>query len=148
MTQQSDLFPELLPCPIYERVFSACLPEVGRAFKFAYEQEAVPPAELASRVQLYLSAIESSAKAEEFMDVSTARRVAQKCLALTELISQGLDKRLQKLAQAAVVYFVLDDDGEPDTDSIVGFDDDLEIVEAVTKELEGELKIQLQSEAN
>jgi uncharacterized membrane protein YkvA (DUF1232 family) len=136
--------PDLFLCPAYERILGTCLPDVGRAFKAVYKTDLIPASELVAQVETYLVAVESSAEKREFVDVQTARLIAEHCRRQIELIVPALDGRLRRLIQAAVLYFVLEDDGEPDTDSVVGFDDDLEIVELVKKELELELSISIQ----
>lgn len=45
----------------------------------------------------------------------------------------ALDARARRLAQVALRYFVLEDDGDGDLTSAFGFDDDLEVVEAVSR---------------
>lgn len=64
----------------------------------------------------------------EFLDLGTALRVASTCRALLERLRHGADPARQAAVQAAVEYFVLENDGEND-DSIVGFDDDLRVVQ-------------------
>ena len=46
-----------------------------------------------------------------------------------------LDGRGRHLAQAALLYFVLETDGDDDLESPFGFDDDLEVFNAVAKAL-------------
>ena len=46
-----------------------------------------------------------------------------------------LDGRGRHLVQAAVLYFVLETDGDDDLESPFGFDDDLEVFNAVAKAL-------------
>ncbi|MGD8511599.1 MAG: hypothetical protein PVI12_00780 [Gammaproteobacteria bacterium] len=41
-----------------------------------------------------------------------------------------------RLVQAAVLYFVTDEDAEGDTSSLIGFDDDRRVVRRVLGELE------------
>lgn len=47
----------------------------------------------------------------------------------------SLDPRGRRLAQVAVRYFVMEDDGDDDLDSPFGFDDDLEVYNAVAEAL-------------
>jgi hypothetical protein len=47
----------------------------------------------------------------------------------------GLDRRGRHLAQAAVLYLVLEHDGVDDLESAFGFDDDLEVFNAVARAL-------------
>jgi hypothetical protein len=62
-------------------------------------------------------------------DVSTATRLAQGCRAL--LAAVGPDPARLRMAQIAVRYVVLDEDADGDVDSPYGFDDDVEVFNAV-----------------
>ena len=67
-------------------------------------------------------------------DLPLARAIERRC---TEWLDgwAGLDPRSRKLAQVGLRYFVLEDDGDGDLTSPFGFDDDLEVVNAVSRAL-------------
>ena len=89
--------------------------------------------EVASRT--YMDHLEGRSADSEFLDLATARRVAVGCQALMTRLGDNPSIGQHLAVQAAVDYFILEDDGEDD-DSIVGFDDDLEVVR-VTAEVLG-----------
>lgn len=67
-------------------------------------------------------------------DVAVARAIERRCLEWLDAWPV-LDRRARKLAQVATRYFVLDEDGDGDLFSAFGFDDDLEVVNAVSRAL-------------
>lgn len=83
--------------------------------------------ELLHEIGTYLAQLEARAGEEEFLDLATASKVAGVCRVLVDRLGLGMDEAQLRAVQAAVAYFVLEDDGEADT-SIVGFDDDLEVL--------------------
>ncbi len=77
----------------------------------------------------YMASLRTSAV--EFLDVETAQRVASGCDALLEWAEAAspVDPQAHLAVHAAVRYFILEEDAEGD-ESIIGFDDDLQVVEA------------------
>lgn len=66
-------------------------------------------------------------------DLPTARRLASACRAL--LAACTTDPVRLHVAQVAIRYVVLDDDADGDCDSPYGFDDDVEVFNAVAAHL-------------
>ncbi len=89
---------------------------------------------LLERVRDYLASLEEQQASAERLDLKTARLVGRKCTSLLEKASAD-DEDAKKLIEAAVVYFVEYDDGDHDFHSPTGFDDDLEVIDAVAREL-------------
>ncbi len=89
---------------------------------------------LLERVRDYLESLEEQQARAERLDLKTARLLGRKCIDMLEKTSAD-DEEGEKLIEAAVVYFVEYDDGEHDFHSPFGFDDDLEVVDAVAREL-------------
>lgn len=83
--------------------------------------------ELEDEIHAYMDALQARAADAEFLDLETAARVAAGCRALLERLCRAPNPSLHRAVQAAVEYFVLEDDGEDDN-SVIGFDDDLEVV--------------------
>lgn len=83
--------------------------------------------QLAARVSSYMAHIESVAGEREFVDLSVAKALSS---ALLELVERCREEHGPHL-HAAVAYFVHADDAEHDLDSVVGFDDDLGVFNAV-----------------
>lgn len=51
------------------------------------------------------------------------------------LLSGTWDEQQRRLVQAAVTWLLLEDDAEPDLESVAGLDDDAEVFNAVAREL-------------
>ena len=66
-------------------------------------------------------------------DLDTALMLAKGCQALLGQVGAAPEERL--LAQVAVRYVVLDEDADGDCDSPYGFDDDVEVFNAVALHL-------------
>lgn len=88
-------------------------------------------ASLERAVKAHLTEVNLASETNELLDLSTARKLAQGLLALLE---RSLDEQLP-MVQGAVLYFVEDDDAESDFESAVGFDDDVEVFNAVCRHL-------------
>lgn len=95
-------------------------------------------AELLAGVDGYLGSLLQGSPEAEFQDLDTARRVATLCRTLVLRLQAEPDPDRHRAVQAAVDYFLLEHDGEPDG-SIIGFDDDLEVVRATARALGWEL---------
>jgi hypothetical protein len=74
------------------------------------------------------------AQADEFFDSHTANNVAVGCQALLRRLEAEPSPRAHEAVQAAVEYFLMERDAEPDH-SIIGFDDDLEVLTATARAL-------------
>jgi uncharacterized membrane protein YkvA (DUF1232 family) len=83
--------------------------------------------DLLERVSTYLQQIEHASGENEFLDIRSARALGDSLRALIRDCPQGHESHLQ----AAVAYFVHSDDAEHDLDSVVGFDDDVDVFNAV-----------------
>ena len=76
---------------------------------------------------------EASRRDKMVVDVGLAQAIA---LALKNLLGYNpasVPTEQQRWIQAATRYFFLDDDSEPDTSSVVGFDDDAAVLNAVAE---------------
>lgn len=107
-----------------EEVARHLSPPVAEAYRRCFGRLA--PEVLESRMVAHLAALEARAEDQEFLDLATARRVASLCRRMLAARSEG---PAVELVAAAVAYFLLEHDGEPDA-SIIGFDDDLDVARA------------------
>ena len=137
--EREDAMPPSKPGPLplfdtaLDRVCAALPGEVsGFLRRFATERP-WDVAVLRGELEAYLTSLELLADTEEFLDLRTARILAKQCAAL--LSRKFESKQEHQLVQAAVRYFIEDDDAEGDTTSIIGFDDDAEVIAAVAREL-------------
>ena len=84
-----------------------------------------------------MATLQARAAREEFLDLETAERTAAACNQADDLAESVGTDEARTLARAAAAYFVLEDDAEAD-DSVIGFDDDLRVAEAVVAVLREE----------
>jgi uncharacterized membrane protein YkvA (DUF1232 family) len=92
------------------------------------------PDELRRLVTAHQKRAEQAAVADPFVDLARATQVADACLALLDALPTLPDDHRSWVA-AACLYFVDEDDEEDDFASIVGFDDDAEVVTYVADRL-------------
>jgi hypothetical protein len=90
------------------------------------------PAELLEITRCYLAVVEAAAGTNEFLDLPTARAIAS---ALELALAEPTPTHPDHLAalHVAVRYFEEDDDGDPDLESVLGFDDDAQVLNAVLR---------------
>ncbi len=87
-------------------------------------------AELRALVTTHLARAETLAADDPFIDGARAQQVAEACLSLLEALPT-LDAEQASWVAAACLYYGAVDDDEDDFDSLVGFDDDAEVVNYV-----------------
>lgn len=104
-------------------------------FDRLHDAPLVPLAELRAELQAYVTRIAASSAANELLDATLAEAITRCCEGLLEL-SEGADEATQRLVQAAVRYFVVEEDVEPDRDSLWGLDDDAVVCGAVASFLD------------
>jgi uncharacterized membrane protein YkvA (DUF1232 family) len=90
---------------------------------------------LAHELAGYTNSLAEQARDTEFFDVQTAKLTATLCHKLLAAVPTELDKDQHLLVQLAISYFVLEEDAEDDNHSLIGFDDDLQVVVAAIEEL-------------
>lgn len=86
--------------------------------------------ELRLQVEDHLALVRLAAANDPFVDLDQAERVTAGCRALLDRWPH-LDPAARALIQAACLYFADSRDHEDDLASIVGFDDDLEVLHHV-----------------
>lgn len=86
-------------------------------------------------LEAHLQAIALAKAENEFIDVELANRLGTVSRGLLDEADERDDVDIKRLVQAAVRYFILDDDAEPDLDSVCGLDDDAEVCNAVARYL-------------
>ena len=85
---------------------------------------------LEDQVAIYTKELESQAGEGAVFDLEYALSLARQCEGLLAAAdSMGEEHRL--LVQAATRYFCVADDADGDTESLIGFDDDGALIEAV-----------------
>ena len=91
--------------------------------------------ELRRLTAAHLLRLETAAREVDYLDVELATAIANGCHRLIDTIAPPVTEDHRRLVQAAVLYFVLDEDVEGDTTSLIGLDDDRLVVEAVCDEV-------------
>jgi hypothetical protein len=88
-------------------------------------------------LDFYLAHVRAEAAGARALTVSlaVAEGIASACEALLDHLGAAPSARSHRLAQAAIRYFILEEDGEGDLASHHGFDDDAEVVNAVCDDL-------------
>ncbi|MCB9679726.1 MAG: hypothetical protein H6737_31760 [Alphaproteobacteria bacterium] len=89
------------------------------------------PSELRAQIDRYRAEIEN---AGPLADHALGLQLADNAKALLDAVRDRCDLD-QRLAQIAVRYFVLGDDGDDDLMSPFGFDDDVEVFNAVVERI-------------
>jgi len=90
--------------------------------------------ELREALRAHLEKITSAVAENEFLDLRLARAIAASVEALLDEAATR-DEHARRLVQAAVRYFLLDDDAEHDLESVCGLDDDAAVCNAVASAL-------------
>jgi uncharacterized membrane protein YkvA (DUF1232 family) len=116
-------------------IFPQLSSEIRRILNGLQAEALVPVTVLSSELEQYASQLDQQAKESEFFDLDTATRTAHLCRKLLAALPQVPDEHQHRLTQLAVNYFVLEEDAEDDSESLIGFDDDLQVVVAVIEEL-------------
>ena len=98
-------------------------------------EELVDVADLRREVTAYQEFIADQSKHREFVDRSTAETIAGVLLRLLKTVGPKTSGEHRRAIQAAVRYFVIKNDAEGDLESVTGFDDDVEVMNAVLRHL-------------
>ncbi len=117
-----ELLKQRLPADV-AAAFSACKPSSLRA-----------PTVLRADVARYLEVLTTRSSTDAFLDFDTASKVAAGCSRLLDLLGSQPTPGVHEAVQAAIDYFILEEDAESDG-SVIGFDDDLEVVQAAFEAL-------------
>jgi len=117
-------------------VLGAAPPAVAALLKQFIEGPFREVLELRRDIRAYVEKLETISKKTEFLDLVLARRVATQCESLLDGLGPDSSKEHRQLIQAAVQYFIENEDEENDIESPIGFDDDLEVVELIAREID------------
>ena len=115
--------------------FSQFEPTTRRIAEQLFEETLVPVPVLSDELEQYVESLSSHAANAEFVDDGIAEKITTLCWKLIGALPENPDEHQHRLTQLAVNYFVLAEDGHDDKHSMIGFDDDLEVVSAVVREL-------------
>lgn len=103
-----------------------------RLMQFPLEEQR----EMMAAVDRHVAGLSGKGVGPGVVDFSTAQRVARSLKSLLSYNLHSTEELHQRWIQAATRYFFLEDDGAPDTRSVIGFDDDAEVLNAVAEALD------------
>ncbi|MBW2524060.1 MAG: hypothetical protein JRI23_07790 [Deltaproteobacteria bacterium] len=108
------------------------IPEGARSlWRQLLSQPLVPISELQSELRRYQQSLARSAQWSDEVDPVLARSLGNACVKLLSTVTDETEPAARQAIQAAVRYFILEDDAESDLDSVIGLDDDAEVLNAV-----------------
>ena len=114
-----------------QRVLGSIDPDAADMLRGYLALPLVSPDLLAEQVRQYLRQLEALADGGEVLDFELATDLASWSERLLDEIDDDMPDENARLVQAAVRYFVNSEDADGDTDSLIGLDDDGEVLEAV-----------------
>ena len=115
--------------------FSKLGPDIRRILDRLQQEALVPLSVLAGELTAYTAELERQAQRIEFYELEKARQAATLCHKLLAALPEQLTGQQHRLVQLAINYFVLAEDANDDNYSLVGFDDDIQVVSCVIEEL-------------
>ena len=118
-SKQPTLFNDGLPPEIQVRFDNFCL-----------SPEDINLSHLAAQVRSHVDQIRQALEDNEFLDVKIAEQIASVVMELISTI-EDYPQGEQKLIVGAAKYFVLEEDHWPDTKNLLGFDDDIKVLNYV-----------------
>lgn len=112
-------------------------------FDRLHDAPLVPAAELRAELRAYAARMSTTAAANELLDATLCEAITRCCEGLLDMLDppdqpdpQGeADEGTRRLVQAAVRYFVVEEDVEPDRETLWGLDDDAVVCGAVAHHL-------------
>lgn len=98
-------------------------------------EEPMPLASLRSELNDYNQSIVRKTRVSEDIDPTLARALVQAARRMLDLVDAGTPEETRRLIQAAVRYFILEEDAESDLDTVLGLDDDAAVMNAVARHI-------------
>ena len=114
--------------------FASLTPPVSRRLEDLRSAAMRPTGQLRALVEAHGARAHEVAAADPFVDLRRAVQVADACIALLDALPR-LSASDRSWVSAACLYFADSDDEEDDFSSVVGFDDDAEVVNHVAARL-------------
>ena len=99
------------------------------------DESLLPVQVLSDELQEYSDELDASLPNTGLSDDGIAGRITSLCWKLLDALPPEPEERQHRLTQLAINYFVLAEDAHDDHHSLIGFDDDLQVVTAVIEEL-------------
>lgn len=86
-------------------------------------------------VEEYLERVADERERFEFLNMGLAEAIAGRYLDLLDEV-EGESAEVRRIVQAGLLYFVEPDDADDDFSSIIGFDDDRDVLNAIAEVLD------------
>lgn len=109
--------------------------EARHLFTRLLDQELQSATVLMRLVERHLADLEATGQRDELLNLVRARELTVQARRLLARYPEASDAD-RRLIQAAVLYFVLDNDAAPDSRSLLGLEDDARVLAAVVRYLE------------
>lgn len=120
--------------------FAEVVPEARALVARLLAEEPLPLAELRRQVVAYRKTLAAAVAREERIDALLVEDMIDGCLALLDEAAAEPDApdavEARRILHVACRYFVLEEDGEGDFDSLLGFDDDASVYNAAARALD------------
>jgi uncharacterized membrane protein YkvA (DUF1232 family) len=95
-----------------------------------------PPKVLAGEVKAYVGLVRATGRDSEVVAVEKAEKLGQALLHLLRSLRPDGPVEHHQAVQAACLYFAAEYDGDEDMESLEGFDDDIEVMNAVARAMD------------
>ncbi len=112
------------------RLLSELPPDAAQLMRDLLAEDLVPADRLRAELAEHLAQLTDHASRHEFVDLETATLLNSVCHRLLDRLAAAPEDH-RRMVQAAVRYFILDEDAESDLHSPIGFDDDAQVVKTV-----------------
>ena len=123
----------------WNSVISELPPEARDVFaELREETDLVPPKVLAGEVKGYFNLVKATGETSEVVAVDKAKNLATSLMGLLKELTQDGPIEHHQAVQTACRYFTAEYDGDDDMESEDGFDDDIEVMNAVASALDRE----------
>lgn len=122
--------------PLAEKVLGGLDRDVAKAMQDCLDGFGAIEADPRGAIAAHLEVLRAAGRENEFLDLEQAERLATRCLALLDRLRDGMPDGERGVILAAVYYFIVDEDGESDTESILGLDDDEQVLDVVERVLD------------
>ncbi len=119
--------------PLLARVLATLPGDVAPFFQGLAEGDPIPMPKLKADVREYARALQEAAVADPEIDAELGLELAGACRALLDRLGTPVDDEVHRVVSAAVMYFLLEDDADPDMAGFLGLDDDAEVVNVVAE---------------
>ncbi len=114
-----------------EKLLSELPPDAARLMRDLLSQDPVPIRRLRTELAEHLAQLKDHTATHEFIDLDMASLLNSVCHRLLDRLTDASPAEYRLMVQAAVRYFILDEDADSDLQSPIGFDDDAIVVKAV-----------------